>query len=147
MKADEICDLLDSLGFYKRSQKGEDVPEEFINFPLKAPRDELWPLVANSCNCIKWNDAWDLKASQSGQVLGWDSFSLVQQLFATSQINMTNFLINGFENFHMVLWSIMAKCSMQLHPSEWSSFNLAWIMRNSLQATDSVKSNAFKQSV
>ncbi|GAA6093995.1 selenoprotein e [Tachysurus ichikawai] len=41
MKADEICDLLDSLGFYKRSQKGEDVPEEFINFPLKAPRDEL----------------------------------------------------------------------------------------------------------
>lgn len=41
MKSDEICDLLDSLGFYKRSQKGEDVPEEFMNFPLKAPRDEL----------------------------------------------------------------------------------------------------------
>lgn len=41
MKVDEICDLLDSLGFYKRSQKGEDVPEEFKNFPLKAPRDEL----------------------------------------------------------------------------------------------------------
>ncbi|MCJ8747068.1 hypothetical protein PDJAM_G00149370 [Pangasius djambal] len=41
MKADEICDLLDSLGFYKRSQKGEEVPEEFKNFPLKAPRDEL----------------------------------------------------------------------------------------------------------
>lgn len=41
MKADEISDLLDSLGFYKRSQKGEDIPEEFKNFPLKAPRDEL----------------------------------------------------------------------------------------------------------
>lgn len=41
MKADEICDLLDSLGFYKRSLKGEDVPKEFKNFPLKAPRDEF----------------------------------------------------------------------------------------------------------
>lgn len=41
MKADEISDLLDSLGFYKRSEKGEDVPEEFKNFPLKVPRDEL----------------------------------------------------------------------------------------------------------
>ncbi|KAK2845390.1 hypothetical protein Q7C36_010244 [Tachysurus vachellii] len=41
MKAGEICDLLDSLGFYKRSQKGEEVPEEFMNFPLKATRDEL----------------------------------------------------------------------------------------------------------
>ncbi|TSU24197.1 Selenoprotein M [Bagarius yarrelli] len=41
MTSDEICDLLDSHGFYKRSQKGEDVPEEFRNFPLKAPRDEL----------------------------------------------------------------------------------------------------------
>ncbi|RXN08508.1 seleno M-like protein [Labeo rohita] len=41
MKADEISSLLDSLGFYKRSQKGEKVPEEFKHFPLKAPRDEL----------------------------------------------------------------------------------------------------------
>ncbi|KAL1273761.1 hypothetical protein QQF64_026575 [Cirrhinus molitorella] len=41
MKADEISSLLDSLGFYKRSQKGEEVPEEFKHFPLKAPRDEL----------------------------------------------------------------------------------------------------------
>lgn len=41
MKADEISSLLDSLGFYKRSQKGEEVPEEFKQFPLNAPRDEL----------------------------------------------------------------------------------------------------------
>ncbi len=41
MKADEISSLLDSLGFYKRSQKGEEVPEEFKHFPLNAPRDEL----------------------------------------------------------------------------------------------------------
>ncbi|KAJ3604747.1 hypothetical protein NHX12_029486 [Muraenolepis orangiensis] len=41
MKADAIGQLLDSLGFYKRSQKGEEVPEEFQNFPLRAPRDEL----------------------------------------------------------------------------------------------------------
>ncbi|CAG5925419.1 unnamed protein product [Menidia menidia] len=41
MKADEISSLLDSLGFYKRSQKGEEVPEEFQQFPLHAPRDEL----------------------------------------------------------------------------------------------------------
>lgn len=41
MKADEVSSLLDSLGFYKRSQKGEEVPEEFQNFPLHAPRDEL----------------------------------------------------------------------------------------------------------
>ncbi|KAM3611552.1 uncharacterized protein V6R79_020391 [Siganus canaliculatus] len=41
MKADEISSLLDSLGFYKRSQKGEEVPEEFQHFPLHAPRDEL----------------------------------------------------------------------------------------------------------
>ncbi len=41
MKADEIGSLLDSLGFYKRSQKGEEVPEEFKHFPLNAPRDEL----------------------------------------------------------------------------------------------------------
>lgn len=41
MKADEISSLLDSLGFYKRSQKGEEVPEEFQHFPLMAPRDEL----------------------------------------------------------------------------------------------------------
>lgn len=41
MKADEISSLLDSLGFYKRSQKGEEVPEEFQHFPLRAPRDEL----------------------------------------------------------------------------------------------------------
>ncbi|MED6243191.1 hypothetical protein AMECASPLE_022742 [Ameca splendens] len=41
MKADEISSLLESLGFYKRSQKGEEVPEEFQNFPLHAPRDEL----------------------------------------------------------------------------------------------------------
>ncbi|KAL6465221.1 hypothetical protein MHYP_G00253540 [Metynnis hypsauchen] len=41
MTADEISNRLDSLGFYKRSKKGEEVPEEFKNFPLKAPRDEL----------------------------------------------------------------------------------------------------------
>ncbi|KAL7839942.1 hypothetical protein SRHO_G00266000 [Serrasalmus rhombeus] len=41
MTADEISNLLDSLGFYKRSKKGEEVPEEFKNLPLKAPRDEL----------------------------------------------------------------------------------------------------------
>ncbi|KAJ7993694.1 hypothetical protein DPEC_G00257330 [Dallia pectoralis] len=41
MKADEIERLLDSLGFYKRSQKGDDVPEEYQHFPLRAPRDEL----------------------------------------------------------------------------------------------------------
>lgn len=41
MKADDISSLLDSLGFYKRSQKGEEVPEEFQHFPLRAPRDEL----------------------------------------------------------------------------------------------------------
>ena len=41
MKADEISSLLDSLGFYKRSQKGEEVPKEFQHFPLHAPRDEL----------------------------------------------------------------------------------------------------------
>ncbi|KAL4636103.1 selenoprotein M-like [Arapaima gigas] len=41
MNADEISDLLDSLGFYKRSKKGEEVPEEFQHFPLRTPRDEL----------------------------------------------------------------------------------------------------------
>lgn len=41
MKADDISSLLDSLGFYKRSEKGEEVPEEFQHFPLRAPRDEL----------------------------------------------------------------------------------------------------------
>lgn len=41
MKMAKIEKLLDSLGFYKRSEKGEEVPEEFQNFPLKAPRDEL----------------------------------------------------------------------------------------------------------
>ncbi|KAI4871739.1 hypothetical protein NFI96_029190 [Prochilodus magdalenae] len=41
MTADQISDLLDSLGFYKRSKKGEEVPEEFKNFPLRVPRDEL----------------------------------------------------------------------------------------------------------
>lgn len=41
MKAEEISSLLDSLGFYKRSQKGEEVPEEFQRFPLRPPRDEL----------------------------------------------------------------------------------------------------------
>ncbi|KAJ8415314.1 hypothetical protein AAFF_G00422940 [Aldrovandia affinis] len=41
MKADEISSLLDTLGFYRRSQKGEDIPEEFQQFPLRAPRDEL----------------------------------------------------------------------------------------------------------
>jgi len=56
MKADEISNLLDSLGFYKRSQKGEEVPEEFKHFPLNAPRDELWhPLVsAGTAACRKW---------------------------------------------------------------------------------------------
>lgn len=41
MKVADIEKLLDSLGFYKRSEKGEEVPEEFQNFPLRAPRDEL----------------------------------------------------------------------------------------------------------
>ncbi|CAL8249049.1 unnamed protein product [Merluccius merluccius] len=41
MKADDISQLLDGLGFYKRSQKGEEVPERFQRFPLGAPRDEL----------------------------------------------------------------------------------------------------------
>ncbi|KAG2470662.1 SELM protein, partial [Polypterus senegalus] len=41
MKADEISALLDSFGFYKRSQKGEDVPQEFQHLPLRVPRDEL----------------------------------------------------------------------------------------------------------
>ncbi|MGH0172547.1 UNVERIFIED_CONTAM: hypothetical protein FKN15_063640 [Acipenser sinensis] len=41
MTADEISALLESLGFYKRSQKGEEVPKEFQHLPLKAPRDEL----------------------------------------------------------------------------------------------------------
>ncbi|KAF0034227.1 hypothetical protein F2P81_014293 [Scophthalmus maximus] len=41
LTADEISGLLDSLGFYMRSQKGEEVPEEFQHFPLRAPRDEL----------------------------------------------------------------------------------------------------------
>ncbi|KAG5280661.1 hypothetical protein AALO_G00062600 [Alosa alosa] len=41
MKVREIEKLLDSLGFYKRSMKGEDVPEEYQHFPLRAPRDEL----------------------------------------------------------------------------------------------------------
>ncbi len=48
MKADEISSLLDSLGFYKRSQKGEEVPEEFKHFPLNAPRDELWPPLVST---------------------------------------------------------------------------------------------------
>ncbi|KAG9339595.1 hypothetical protein JZ751_023486 [Albula glossodonta] len=43
MTADEISSLLDSLGFYRRSKKGEEVPEEFQQFPLRAPRDELKP--------------------------------------------------------------------------------------------------------
>ena len=41
MKGDEIGSLLDSLGFYRRDAKGEEVPEEFQHFPLHAPRDEL----------------------------------------------------------------------------------------------------------
>ncbi|KAI9545944.1 hypothetical protein NQZ68_032657 [Dissostichus eleginoides] len=41
MKAEEISSLLDSLGFYKRTQKGEEVPEEFQQFPLRPPKDEL----------------------------------------------------------------------------------------------------------
>ncbi|KAM3940543.1 selenoprotein M-like [Leptodactylus fuscus] len=39
--ADEISAILDEAGFYKRSEKGEEVPKEFQHFPLKAPRDEL----------------------------------------------------------------------------------------------------------
>ncbi|XP_066459266.1 selenoprotein M-like [Eleutherodactylus coqui] len=39
--ADEISAILDEAGFYKRSQKGEEVPKEFQHYPLKAPRDEL----------------------------------------------------------------------------------------------------------
>ncbi|XP_067911661.1 selenoprotein e [Heterodontus francisci] len=39
--ADELSALLESLGFYKKSAKGEEVPKEFQHFPLKAPRDEL----------------------------------------------------------------------------------------------------------
>ncbi|CAL8262226.1 unnamed protein product [Boreogadus saida] len=41
MTADAIGQLLEARGFYRRSQKGEEVPEEFQNFPLHAPRDEL----------------------------------------------------------------------------------------------------------
>ncbi|XP_075710905.1 selenoprotein M-like [Rhinoderma darwinii] len=39
--ADEISAILDEAGFYKKSQKGEEVPKEFQHYPLKAPRDEL----------------------------------------------------------------------------------------------------------
>ncbi|XP_075049035.1 selenoprotein M-like [Mixophyes fleayi] len=39
--ADEISAILDEAGFYKKSQKGEEVPKEFQHLPLKAPRDEL----------------------------------------------------------------------------------------------------------
>ncbi|XP_069820044.1 selenoprotein M-like [Dendropsophus ebraccatus] len=39
--ADEISAILDEAGFYKKSQKGEEVPKEFRHYPLKAPRDEL----------------------------------------------------------------------------------------------------------
>ncbi|XP_071976744.1 selenoprotein M-like [Engystomops pustulosus] len=38
---DQISAILDEAGFYKRSEKGEEVPKEFQHFPLKAPRDEL----------------------------------------------------------------------------------------------------------
>ncbi|XP_043571239.1 selenoprotein e [Chiloscyllium plagiosum] len=41
MTADQLSALLESLGFYKKSAKGEEVPKEFQHFPLKAPRDEL----------------------------------------------------------------------------------------------------------
>lgn len=41
MTADEISGLLESLGFYKKPAKGEEVPERFRNFPLKAAREEL----------------------------------------------------------------------------------------------------------
>ncbi|XP_063313028.1 selenoprotein M-like [Pelobates fuscus] len=41
LKADEISALLDEAGFYRKSQKGEEVPKEFQHYPLKAPRDEL----------------------------------------------------------------------------------------------------------
>ncbi|XP_072269883.1 selenoprotein M-like [Pyxicephalus adspersus] len=39
--SDEISAILDEAGFYKKSQKGEEVPKEFQHYPLKAPRDEL----------------------------------------------------------------------------------------------------------
>ncbi|OCU02168.1 selenoprotein M [Xenopus laevis] len=39
--ADEISAILDEAGFYKKSQKGEEVPKEFQHLPLQAPRDEL----------------------------------------------------------------------------------------------------------
>ncbi|XP_077318249.1 selenoprotein M-like [Lithobates pipiens] len=39
--SDEISAILDEVGFYKKSQKGEEVPKEFQHYPLKAPRDEL----------------------------------------------------------------------------------------------------------
>ncbi|OCT98488.1 hypothetical protein XELAEV_18010722mg [Xenopus laevis] len=39
--ADEISNILDEARFYKKSQKGEEVPKEFQHLPLKAPRDEL----------------------------------------------------------------------------------------------------------
>ncbi|XP_073434137.1 selenoprotein M-like isoform X1 [Dendrobates tinctorius] len=39
--AEEISAILDEAGFYKKSQKGEEVPKEFQHYPLKAPRDEL----------------------------------------------------------------------------------------------------------
>ncbi|KAM4050627.1 selenoprotein M-like [Anomaloglossus baeobatrachus] len=39
--AAELSAILDEAGFYKKSQKGEEVPKEFQHYPLKAPRDEL----------------------------------------------------------------------------------------------------------
>ncbi|KAM4706488.1 selenoprotein M-like [Discoglossus pictus] len=39
--AAEITAILDEAGFYKKSMKGEEVPQEFQHLPLKAPRDEL----------------------------------------------------------------------------------------------------------
>lgn len=72
MKADDISSLLDSLGFYKRSQKGEEVPEEFQQFPLRAPRDELWwHLAAKLYHCILtlYNDEWGPKTERSGPTL------------------------------------------------------------------------------
>ncbi|XP_053313566.1 selenoprotein M-like [Spea bombifrons] len=39
--SDEISAILNEAGFYRKSQKGEEVPKEFQHFPLKTPRDEL----------------------------------------------------------------------------------------------------------
>ncbi|XP_023933229.1 selenoprotein M-like, partial [Lingula anatina] len=38
---EECNQLLIDLGFYKKSDKDEDVPEEFLEGPYKLPKEEL----------------------------------------------------------------------------------------------------------